>query len=443
MQYYIVAMLVIIIVLLQISFVFPLFLNNNNSNRNKLNIFNEEKIDVFVSINGNNIMKQQYPPCFRQPVLFTHKNVIFAFATGRNKTGTSPSLCSDPGDGSPNYIVLKTSMDYGNTFSKLQILVAGAGNTQPDFYVVYYNNYDDSIHVVYETPLGVYDIHTKDFGIRWSKPQVLVIEFDKNIFTRVTPSVGKGISIIIPPSPTLSSSVLLLLPFICSTKKQIKVRGDQGACPQCHSCIIHPKHLNSSSSSPWVVGAVTEHNGRESQIVSYNNNDNKSTRTTTSTTINTATTTTTTTIFSTQRNMGKKPGHRLQAYSYDFGDTYINEQVSNVPEPATSNWTGIKSGLVAAAAAIASNNKDNNNKFIQPVILYQSHPNSTTKRENLVVSVSYDNGKTWKVGSIPIYQGLAGYSDMSQINSTHIGVLYENGIHGYADVISLTRFRLE
>ena len=70
-----------------------------------------QTIDIFKSVNVVNPPSSPYPPCYRQPVLFTHPltKEIFAFATGRNKTGISPTLCSDPGDGAPNYIVFKKS----------------------------------------------------------------------------------------------------------------------------------------------------------------------------------------------------------------------------------------------------------------------------------------------------------------------------------------------
>lgn len=231
----------------------------------KKQVNNIDKVNVFVSVNGPNIDGNVYPPCYRQPVLFTHKQTVFAFATGRNKTGTSASLCSDPGDGSPNYIVMKTSVDHGNSFSKLKILVAGEGNTQPDFYVVYYSSIDDAIHIVYETPSNVYDIRSEDLGLTWSKPKAMIIDFDKNTFARVSPSVGKGLNVM----TNTRGHDLVVLPFICSTMKDKSdfLTGDKGVCPQCHSCLIFSKQNNHSSQFlSWTVGAVTKHHGRESQI---------------------------------------------------------------------------------------------------------------------------------------------------------------------------------
>ena len=77
------------------------------------------------------------------------------------------------------------------------------------------------------------------------------------------------------------------------------------------------------------------------------------------------------------------------------------------------------------------------------VLLYQSHPNSPTERKDLVLSISRDMGKSWEVGALKIYEGLAGYSDMTTINDTQIGILFENGVHGYADVISLTKVEVD
>ncbi len=386
-----------------------------------------DKVDVFVSVNGDNFPKgyTEYPPCYRQPVLYSRKGTILAFATGRNKTGTSPSLCSDPGDGSPNYIVLKKSFDGGSTFGKLKILYGGNGTSQPDFYVVYYDTHKGVLHVVFETPMGVFDMRSNDMGETWTSPVAMAINNED--FERVSPSVGKGVNVRVSSSVggTVDS---VLLPFICISKKkadkmgrnrsQHSIGGDKGVCPACHSCLLHPLKPTVPS-SPWVVGARTSTHGRESQIVQYNSS------------ITQQHGVSSTTIFSTQRNMGSQPGHRLESWSYDFGSTYTNERVSVVPEPATANWTGIKAGLSALAG------RDGN------VLLYQSHPNSTTERKDLVLSISRDMGMSWEVGALKIYEGLAGYSDMATINDTHIGILFENGVHGYADVISLTKVEVD
>ena len=345
--------------------------------------------DVFVSVDAGGV---DYPPCYRQPVLLAvDSSTLLAFSTGRNKTGESKSLCSDPGDGSPNYMCLKRSTDGGVSFHPLQILFAGSGATQPDFYVSYYDKELKQVELIFKTPNALLRMYSND-GLQWSTPEEIVPLFNRTRFQNIGPSVGKGIVL------NLQGGQRTLLPFICSSKSET-ANGDKGACPTCHSCIL------SKQKGGWQIEAVASGGSRESQLFAFD----------------TASDGPAPLVVTTERNMGKLPGHRKQAYSFDGGMSFADQTVSTVPEPATKNWTGIKAGLVGLANGL----------------LVQSHPNSTSARKDLVLSVSADKGKSWEVGKLSVYHGLAGYSDIDVIADLTVGVLFENGEHGYADKISL------
>ncbi len=58
---------------------------------------------------------------------------------------------------------------------------------------------------------------------------------------------------------------------------------------------------------------------------------------------------------------------------------------------------------------------------------------ASTKRENMTVRLSYDEGKTWPV-SKTIYPGLAGYSSLAVLPDGSIGMFYEHGAQHDTDI---------
>ncbi len=58
--------------------------------------------------------------------------------------------------------------------------------------------------------------------------------------------------------------------------------------------------------------------------------------------------------------------------------------------------------------------------------LFFSNPASSTSRENMTIRKSVDDGETW-TANYKVYKGLAAYSDMVQLSSSQIGILYEAG----------------
>ncbi len=67
---------------------------------------------------------------------------------------------------------------------------------------------------------------------------------------------------------------------------------------------------------------------------------------------------------------------------------------------------------------------------------------ASTKRENMTVRLSYDEGKTWPV-SKTIWPNLAGYSCLAVLPDGSVGMFYEHGVQHSTDQLAFVRFTLE
>jgi len=67
---------------------------------------------------------------------------------------------------------------------------------------------------------------------------------------------------------------------------------------------------------------------------------------------------------------------------------------------------------------------------------------ASTKRENMSVRLSYDEGKTWPV-SKTIYPGKAAYSSLAVLPDGSVGLLYEHGPQHDTDQLTFVRFTIE
>lgn len=78
-------------------------------------------------------------------------------------------------------------------------------------------------------------------------------------------------------------------------------------------------------------------------------------------------------------------------------------------------------------------------KFGRKAFLF-SNP-ASTKRENMVVRLSRDEGKTWAF-SKTVHAGPAAYSNLTELRGGLVGLLYEKGTASPYDVISFAKFPL-
>ena len=382
------------------------------------------------------------PPCYRQPVIVadsttttTSPPVLLAFASGRNKTGPSPTLCSDPGDGSPQYLTLRRSTDGGASWGDLQILYTG----HTDFYVPFTSSMssssvanDDRHRVAFQVGTVVMLTASSDGGKSWSTPTVMQVA-GSDQWDSIQPSVGAGIEIEVETETEAQSdaeadspaaSRRIVLPFICHSKTAPPGK-DHGACPDCHACLV----LSDDGGKSWRIGATAHSPGsREAEIVPLALSRTTATTTTTAATTKAATATTVTTaIYVNARNMGPHPGSRLSARSLDGGETFEGGDFvsqSELLEPCTRNWTGIVAGLTTTATSS----------------LLFSAPADPTARANLTLYRSDDGqGHHWRAAE-SVYAGPAGYSSLATSGGNRTLLLFENGDRGYADRISFRAF---
>lgn len=104
-----------------------------------------------------------------------------------------------------------------------------------------------------------------------------------------------------------------------------------------------------------------------------------------------------------------KGGHRVVHRSEDEGNTWVSESDDSLADP----------GCNASIINYPSNNNDASEKR-----LLFSNANHRSKRENMSVKISYDEGKTWSEGKT-IYAGSAAYSSMTVLSNGDIGLLFE------------------
>ncbi|MFB9292607.1 sialidase family protein [Persicitalea jodogahamensis] len=122
------------------------------------------------------------------------------------------------------------------------------------------------------------------------------------------------------------------------------------------------------------------------------------------------------------RNQSGDAKYRLQGFTKNAGESWDEVRVmKDLPDP------------VCQGSII-----DYQPKKGQHVLLF-SNANSQTKRENLTVRISTDDGQTWSAGKV-IYPGPVAYSDLVVQKNSDLGVLYEKD--GYKR-IAYARFGYE
>ncbi len=124
--------------------------------------------------------------------------------------------------------------------------------------------------------------------------------------------------------------------------------------------------------------------------------------------------------------MGKN--RRAVAFSRDGGLTWTPPQTDpNLIEPVC------QASLIAYTGQVG-------NRANQFVLLF-SNP-ASTKRENMTVRVSFDEGKTWPVAK-SLYGGPSAYSCLAVLPDGTIGCLYERGEKRFSERITFARFNWE
>ena len=104
-----------------------------------------------------------------------------------------------------------------------------------------------------------------------------------------------------------------------------------------------------------------------------------------------------------------KGGHRVVHRSLDQGNTWISQSDKNLEDP------GCNASII---------NYSSNSKGVVEKCLLFSNANHGSRRENMSIKISCDEGKTWSEGKT-IYAGSAAYSSMTVLANGDIGLLFE------------------
>lgn len=352
-------------------------------------------VDVFVPTGPGTPL-----PCFRQPALVVTEGYVLAFAELRNNTD-----CSGTHDGFPTRLVLRRSGRGSPTrFDEMQFVDVGNGGI--DFYAATWDETRSMVHLMVEQGGTTLYLSSTDEGNSWSAPSPLTVS-GSGAFAGLTVSVGHGIVVIRELCNTgCSAAGRVVVPFICHSSTS--TLGDKAACPTCHSCVVS---LDPGATT-WTVGAAAQTGSRESAIAQ----------------VWTTAPGTAAAIYANQRNMGDAPGHRMVQRSSDCGATWGAGLVdSNLPTPVTGNWTGIVAGMARLSVGATPTSKMNSLVFSSPV--------STTRRANMTVRLSHDEGLSWSEGVV-LHEGPAAYSDLYALDNSTMGIIFENGDATFADRIS-------
>lgn len=135
-------------------------------------------------------------------------------------------------------------------------------------------------------------------------------------------------------------------------------------------------------------------------------------------------------IYASERNLGNATGTRLFSVSADAGATFSRSgTAAGLPDVVTSNWTGVVSGLSRFDARGAGAG-----------LLVFTTPAAAGVRANLSLWLSRDAGATWGAPALQLWGGPAAYSDVSQLNETHVGVVFEGGSAASGDFAAAIYF---
>ncbi|MEP5566421.1 MAG: sialidase family protein [Halioglobus sp.] len=112
-----------------------------------------------------------------------------------------------------------------------------------------------------------------------------------------------------------------------------------------------------------------------------------------------------------------QPNGRLYSRSVDGGKHWTNTQTqTDLPTP------------VCQASVLAYESK----------LLLFSNPSHPKSRVNMEIKLSDDGGSSWP-GTIPVFSGPSGYSQLAQNEAGAVFVLFENGVMSYSERITLVR----
>lgn len=313
----------------------------------------------------------------------------------RTNEGTLIAFCDarvDRGGDLPNHIdlVMKRSLDGGTTWSPMSVVLdfpRPNGGGDPTLLV---DRQTGTVWMLYvfgipapevktrRRRLWAHAIRSDDDGRTWSRPMDVNDEMRKPGWKIIVNAPGMGIQM---------RGGRLLVPGYVNDGKEV------------HSYLTY----SDDHGKTWGVGAPAAPKTNECQVVELVDGS---------------------LMLNMRSNRGKH--RRLVAVSKDRGETWTDVRddptlVEPVCQASFIRYTTTRDGYAR-----------NRLLFANP---------ASTKRENMTVRVSYDEGKTWPVSKV-VHSGPAAYSCLAIASDGSICLLYERGKKSAYEAITFARFNL-
>jgi len=338
----------------------------------------QESIEDFNSLNYLFKSGEEGYNCFRIPaVVATNKGSLIAFAEARK------SSCSDTGDID---LVMRRSEDQGKTWSALQVVWDDKNNvcgnpapivdriTGKILLLSTWNLGEDKEHAIIKgtskDTRRVFLLKSNDDGYNWSFPEEITKDVKLSGWSWYATGPGSGIQV---EGGDYKGRLIVASDHI-----------EKGTNKYYSHIIFSDDHGES-----WNLGGRTPMDKvNECEVVELSDNR----------------------LMLNMRNYDRSQSLRQIAYSSNGGYTWDNMQYSDeLIEPICQ----------ASILRFDANNK---------TYLLFSNPAHKSKRENMAIKVSYDDGNTWPT-SRTIFKGPSAYSDLVAFDG-RIGLYFEAGKEG-------------
>ncbi len=333
----------------------------------------EELFQTDVYVSG----KDGYHTYRIPSLLVTKKGTLLAFCEGRKDSSRDHGNLD---------LLVKRSSDNGNTWSRQQVVYEEGGSKK-----ITIGNpcpvVEQSTGVIWlpftRDNHDVFVTHSHDDGVTWAKPRKITAAVKKKNWGWY--ATGPGVGIQLRKGPHKGRLVI-------PCDHRIPKKNTRGIS---YSHIIY----SDDKGVTWKLGGTVDKHTNECQVVELQNGD---------------------LLINMRNNWGRfggvkaKGNMRAVAISKDGGETWSAVRFDKtLIEP------------VCQASLLRYS--------WEPNILLFSNPHSKSRRRNLNVFASKDEGKTWGIRKV-LNKGPSAYSCLTVLPDGRIGCLYENGERLYRKI---------